>query len=75
MDWWQFVVAVGGIACAVAMVGHLRPLELARIAQDISYHGWLVIIGRFIGGLVLQFVLFGGILGTAVWFVYWILFG
>ncbi len=75
MEWWQFFVVAGAFGCTITLYNLLsRPTTLFMISQEVGHYGWLVILGRLSTGLVAQFVLYGAILGTALWFLYWLIF-
>ena len=74
MDWWHFFVVAGALGCAVSLFNFILPMNLFRTSQDAKYIGWLVMLGRFCGGLVIQFLLYGLVLGSVLWFLYWLIF-
>ena len=74
MEWWQCFVGAGTVACLVsAVVMLLSQRDMLMFAQVAKYEGAWVMIGRFVAGLVFQFVLWGVLLGTPVWFGYWLI--
>ena len=74
MEWWQCFVGAGTVAClASVVVMLLTQRDMLMFAQVAKYEGVWVMIGRFVAGLAFQFVLWGVILGTPVWFGYWLI--
>ena len=74
MEWWQSFAGAGAFACFIAILRFLRPKDITQLAQDIDHNGGLVMAGRTGLALAFQFVLWGVILGTPVWFVYRLIF-
>ena len=74
MDWWHFFVVAGALGCIVPIFNFFLPMNLARTFQDVEFFGWLVMLGRIGLGLVIQFLLYGLVLGSVLWFLYWLIF-
>ena len=74
MEWWQSFAGAGAFACFIAILSLLRPTDMISVAQDMNHSGWLVVAGRTVFALAFQFVLWGVILGTTVWFFYRLIF-
>ena len=72
MEWWQSFVGAGTFACLVLLVRVLQKDSL-YIAQEVRY-GFGSIVGRLIGAFVFQFILWGLLIGTPVWFGYRLIF-
>ena len=72
MQWWQCFVGAGTFACLVLLVRMLQKDSL-YIAQEAKY-GVRSIAGRVASAFVFQFVLWGALMGTPVWFGYRLLF-
>ena len=69
MEWWQCFVGAGTFSCFIIIVMFLRPMEMIRISQELKYAP-LNTTGNIVFALVFQFVLWGVVLGTPVWFFY-----
>ena len=72
MEWWQSFVGAGTFACLVLLVRVLQKDSL-YIAQEVRY-GFGSIVGRLAGAFVFQFILWGVVIGTPVWFGYRLIF-
>ena len=71
MEWWQSFVGAGTFACLVLLVRVLQKDSL-YIAQEVRY-GFGSILARLAGAFVFQFILWGVLIGTPVWFGYWLI--
>ena len=72
MEWWQCFVGAGTFACLVLFVRMLQK-DTLYLAQEAKYDAKGV-IGRIVGGFIFQFVLWGALIGTPVWFGYGLIF-
>lgn len=68
MAWWQCFVGAGSFACIVLFVRMLQK-DTLYLAQE-ARHDAMSVAGRTAGAFVFQFVLWGVLLGTPVWFGY-----
>ena len=72
MEWWQCFVGAGTFACLILLVRMLQK-DTLYLAQEAKYDAKGV-IGRVVGGFAFQFVLWGVLIGTPVWFGYHLIF-
>ena len=72
MEWWQCFVGAGTFACLVLLVRMLQKDSL-YIAQQAKYDAKGV-IGNVVVAFVFQFIMWGALIGTPVWFGYWLIF-
>ena len=71
MAWWQCSVGTGTFACLVLLIRMLQK-DTLYLAQEAEYDAKGV-IGRVVGAFVFQFILWGALIGTPVWFGYWLI--
>ena len=72
MEWWQCFVGAGAFACLVLLVRMLQK-DALYLAQQVKYDA-LGVIGNVVGAFIFQFILWGVLIGTPVWFGYWLIF-
>ena len=73
MEWWQCFVGAGLFVCFCAIINTFRPIEALRFAQQLQ-HDKAGTIRDTAVGLAIGFVVGGALLGTPVWFFYWLFF-
>ena len=71
MAWWQCFVGAGAFACLVLLIRMLQK-DTLYLAQEAEYDAKGV-TGRVVGAFVFQFILWGALIGTPVWFGYWLI--
>lgn len=68
MEWWQCFVDAGTFACLVLLVRMLQK-DTIYLAQEAKYD-MKGVVGRVVSAVGFQFILWGTLIGTPVWFGY-----
>ena len=72
MEWWQCFAGAGSFSCLVLLIRMVQK-DTLYLAQE-ARHDVVGVAGRVVGAFIFQFVLWGMLLGTPVWFGYWLFF-
>ena len=71
MEWWQCFVGAGTFGCLFSLFNILRK-DMIYLGQE-AKHDLLGTIGNVAGAFALGFIIWGALLGTPVWFGYWLI--
>ena len=72
MEWWQCFLGGGAFGVLCAVLG-TRTFDLVRMGQD-AKHAPVATFFNVLVGVAVVFAISGAVLGTPVWFGYWLFF-